>query len=291
MAGSQWWRTAVIYEILVPSFQDSDGDGWGDLPGITRRLDYLHDLGVDALWLTPIHPSPLYDIGYDVSDYTDVHPRFGTLDDFDDLTAAAHARNMRVIIDFAPNHTSVHHPWFQASRSSQEHPQRDWYLWADPAPPGDRPPRCRNTAAITSASRCPDDSPGAGFSTGEPWLPIDDATRERNVRRQLDYPGSLLNFYLHLLRFRASQSALLLGDYAPLEAPEPLLAFLRFDGQQRLLIAANLSDEEACVDLQAIGCDACCGELLFATVPGLEGRFERQLPLGPRQAAVTRLHG
>src|SRR5690606_23894676 len=119
MADAAWWKTAVVYELLVPSFQDSNGDGWGDLPGITQRLDYLQDLGVGAIWLSPINPSPLYDIGYDVSDYTAVHPRFGTLDDFDELLAEAHRRQLRVIIDFVPNHTSVEHPWFQQARQSR----------------------------------------------------------------------------------------------------------------------------------------------------------------------------
>jgi alpha-glucosidase len=118
-----WWQDAVVYQIYPRSFQDSDGDGVGDLPGIASRLDHLVELGVDAFWLSPIYPSPLADFGYDVSDHTGVDPVFGTLDDFDALVAAAHSRGLRVLMDLVPNHTSIEHPWFE------EHP--DWYIWAD----------------------------------------------------------------------------------------------------------------------------------------------------------------
>ncbi|MGH2358046.1 MAG: alpha-amylase family glycosyl hydrolase [Candidatus Limnocylindria bacterium] len=134
-----WWQTGVIYQVYPRSFQDSDGDGIGDLAGITSRLDYLRWLGVDAIWLSPINPSPMVDFGYDVSYYTDVDPIFGTLTDFDRLVAEAHARSIRVICDFVPNHTSDQHPWFIASRSSRDDPNRDWYLWRDPAPGGGPP--------------------------------------------------------------------------------------------------------------------------------------------------------
>ena len=118
-----WWRDAVIYQIYPRSFQDSDGDGIGDLPGIERRLDHLAWLGVDALWLSPIYPSPMYDMGYDVADYKGVDPVFGTLDDFDGLVAAARERGLRVLLDVVPCHTSIEHPWFR------EHPH--WYIWRD----------------------------------------------------------------------------------------------------------------------------------------------------------------
>ena len=135
-----WWQTAVIYQIYPRSFQDTTGNGVGDLPGITSRLDYLTEtLGVDAIWISPFYPSPMADFGYDVVDYCDVHPMFGTLDDFDALLAAAHVRGLRVIIDWVPNHTSDQHPWFVASRSSHDDPQRDWYVWQDPSPDG-KPP-------------------------------------------------------------------------------------------------------------------------------------------------------
>src|SRR4051812_47584551 len=134
-----WWRDAVVYQIYPRSFQDSNGDGVGDLPGIASRLDHLVDLGVDALWLSPIYPSPMADFGYDVADYTAVDPLFGTLDDFGRLVQAAHARGLKVILDFVPNHTSDQHPWFRESRRSLDAPKRDWYLWRDPAPGGGPP--------------------------------------------------------------------------------------------------------------------------------------------------------
>ncbi len=138
-----WWRSAVFYHLYPASFADSDGDGFGDLAGITSRLDYLagasHSLGVDAIWLSPFYRSPMVDFGYDVADHCAVDPRFGTLADFDALLAAAHARHLRVIVDFVPNHTSDQHPWFEESRSSRTNPRRDWYVWADPRPDGSPP--------------------------------------------------------------------------------------------------------------------------------------------------------
>ncbi len=138
-APAQWWQSAVIYQIYPRSFKDTNADGIGDLPGITARLDYLTDLGIDAIWISPIYPSPMADFGYDVADYLGIDPRFGTLADFDTLLAAAHARRLRVILDFVPNHSSAQHPWFVESRSARDHPRRDWYLWADPAPGGGPP--------------------------------------------------------------------------------------------------------------------------------------------------------
>jgi alpha-glucosidase len=134
-----WWQTGVIYQIYPRSFQDSSGDGIGDLAGIVRRLPHLAELGVDALWLSPIFPSPMADFGYDIADYTGIDPVFGTLDDFDALLAAAHALDLKVILDLVPNHTSDRHPWFIESRSSRDNPKRDWYIWRDPAPGGAPP--------------------------------------------------------------------------------------------------------------------------------------------------------
>ncbi len=136
---SLWWQHGVVYQIYPRSFQDSDGDGVGDLAGIARRLDYLTWLGVDAIWISPIYPSPMADFGYDVSDYCGIDPLFGTLADFDALLKAAHERGIKVILDFVPNHTSKQHPWFIESRSSRDNPKRDWYLWRDPKPDGSPP--------------------------------------------------------------------------------------------------------------------------------------------------------
>ncbi len=135
-----WWQQGVIYQIYPRSFRDSNGDGIGDLPGILERLDYLAQMvTVDAIWLSPIFPSPMVDFGYDVSDYTDIDPVFGTLHDFDVLLTGVHDRGLRLIIDFVPNHTSDQHPWFKESRSSRNSSKRDWYIWRDPKPDGTPP--------------------------------------------------------------------------------------------------------------------------------------------------------
>lgn len=134
-----WWQRGVIYQVYPRSYQDSDGDGIGDLAGIERRLDHIAALGVDAVWLSPIFPSPMADFGYDVADYCGVEPMFGTLADFDRLLASAHARGLKLLLDFVPNHTSDQHPWFLDSRASRDSPKRDWYIWRDPAPDGGPP--------------------------------------------------------------------------------------------------------------------------------------------------------
>jgi alpha-glucosidase len=134
-----WWGRGVVYQIYPRSFQDSNGDGIGDLPGIISRLDYIAHLGVDIVWLSPFYPSPMHDFGYDISNFTDVDPVFGTLEDFDRLCAGLHARNIRVVLDFVPNHTSDRHPWFVESRSCRDSAKRDWYVWHDPAPGGGPP--------------------------------------------------------------------------------------------------------------------------------------------------------
>ncbi|MGK6321028.1 alpha-amylase family glycosyl hydrolase [Sphingomonas sp. DT-204] len=135
----RWWEAGCVYQVYPRSFQDSDGDGVGDLNGIRRRLDHLADLGVDAIWLSPMFPSPMADFGYDVADYCGVDPLFGTIEDFDALLAAAHERGLRLLLDFVPNHSSDRHPWFVESRSSRTSPKRDWYIWRDPAPGGGPP--------------------------------------------------------------------------------------------------------------------------------------------------------
>jgi alpha-glucosidase len=139
MDNPPWWKTAVIYQIYPWSFQDSNGDGIGDLPGITERLDYLVQLGIDAIWISPIFVSPMADFGYDIADYTCIDPLFGTLSDFDALIEAAHTRDLKVILDLVPNHTSDQHPWFQESRLCRTTSKRDWYIWRDPGPDGAAP--------------------------------------------------------------------------------------------------------------------------------------------------------
>jgi alpha-glucosidase len=134
-----WWQRGVLYQIYPRSFMDSNADGAGDLPGITSRLDYLADLGVDGIWISPIFPSPMADFGYDVADYTAVDPIFGRLDDLDRLIDAAHERGLRVLLDYVPNHSSDQHPWFKEARAARDNPRRDWYIWRDAAPGGGPP--------------------------------------------------------------------------------------------------------------------------------------------------------
>jgi alpha-glucosidase len=138
-SASSWWKRGIIYQIYPRSFMDSDDNGIGDLRGIADRLDYLQWLGVDGLWLSPIFPSPMADFGYDVANYVDIEPIFGTLADFDHLLAEAHARGIKIVLDLVPNHTSNLHPWFLESRSSRDNPRRDWYIWRDPKPDGSPP--------------------------------------------------------------------------------------------------------------------------------------------------------
>jgi alpha-glucosidase len=139
-----WWQSGVVYQIYPRSFQDTNGNGIGDLQGIIERLDYLNDgtpdsLGIDAIWISPFYPSPMKDFGYDVADYCDVDPMFGDLATFDQLVAAAHERNIKIIIDWVPNHTSDQHAWFMESRSGRDTPKRNWYIWRDPKPDGSPP--------------------------------------------------------------------------------------------------------------------------------------------------------
>jgi alpha-glucosidase len=148
-----WWEDGVVYQIYPRSFMDFNGDGIGDLKGVISRLDYLNDgtknsLGIDAIWFSPFYTSPMFDFGYDISDFTNIDPAYGTMADFDRLLSEAHKRNIKIILDFVPNHTSHLHPWFVESRSSRTNPKRDWYIWADPSRPlkrhyidGNVPPR------------------------------------------------------------------------------------------------------------------------------------------------------
>ena len=139
MTDQQWWRGAVIYQIYPRSFLDTDGDGVGDLPGIVARLDHVASLGVDAIWISPFFRSPMHDFGYDISDYCDVDPLFGTLEDFDRLLREAHVRGLKVMIDQVPSHCSIEHPWFVESRQDRGNPKADWFVWADAKPDGSPP--------------------------------------------------------------------------------------------------------------------------------------------------------
>ncbi|GAB2769403.1 alpha-amylase family glycosyl hydrolase [Salinimicrobium soli] len=134
-----WWQKEIIYQIYPRSFYDSSGNGTGDLNGILQKLDYLEELGVKGIWISPFFPSPMADFGYDVSDYTGIHPLIGNMDDFDRLLEGIHKRGMKMILDFVPNHSSDEHPWFQESKSSRDNPKRDWYVWKDPKPDGSEP--------------------------------------------------------------------------------------------------------------------------------------------------------
>ncbi|HSL58088.1 MAG TPA: alpha-amylase family glycosyl hydrolase [Acidimicrobiales bacterium] len=156
--GAPWWQRGVGYQIYPRSFADTSGDGVGDLAGVRSHLDHLAWLGVDALWLSPVYRSPMRDFGYDVADHTDVDPVFGSLADLDGVIADAHARDLRVVLDYVPNHTSDQHRWFQESRADRGSARRDWYVWRDPAPDGSPPNNWR-----------------AAFTGGSAWT-VDDAT-------------------------------------------------------------------------------------------------------------------
>src|SRR5215475_1675101 len=137
-SAAPWWKHAVFYELYPRSFADSDNNGLGDINGITSKLDYLKQLGVDAIWITPCYPSPQVDFGYDVSDYENIDPMYGNMKDFDALSSEAHQRGIRIIMDFVLNHTSDQHAWFQESRSSRDNAKRNWYIWRDGN--GNQPP-------------------------------------------------------------------------------------------------------------------------------------------------------
>ncbi len=126
-----WYKDAIIYQLHVKTFADSNGDGVGDFRGLTARLDYIRDLGVDCLWILPMYPSPFRDDGYDIADYGSIHPSYGTLDDFREFLAAAHERGLKVITELVLNHTSDQHQWFKEARRSRDDPRRDWYVWSD----------------------------------------------------------------------------------------------------------------------------------------------------------------
>jgi alpha-glucosidase len=209
----EWWRDAVIYQIYPRSFQDSDGDGVGDLPGITRRLPHVASLGADAIWLSPFFASPDKDMGYDVSDYKAVNPLFGTLEDFDALVAEAHRLNLKVIIDQVLSHSSDQHPWFAESRKSRTNPKADWYVWADPKPDGGPP---NNWISVFGGSAWHFDprrrqyylhnflveQPDLNFHTPEVLDALEDAMRFWLERGVDGFRLDTVNFYVHDERLR-----------------------------------------------------------------------------------------
>src|SRR3712207_5450627 len=165
-ASDPWWKSAVVYQIYPRSFADSDGDGVGDLCGILDHLDHLELLGVDVVWLSPVYPSPQDDNGYDISDYEDIDPLFGTLSDLDELIEGLHARGIKLIIDLVVNHTSDEHPWFVESRSSTDNPKRDWYWWRPPRDgrvPGDPGAEPTNWQSFFSGSTWEYDEPSGEY--------------------------------------------------------------------------------------------------------------------------------
>jgi alpha-glucosidase len=204
---SRWWQTAVVCQIYPRSFCDSSGDGIGDLEGISQHLDDLSWLGVDAIWLSPFYRSPMADFGYDVSDYRDVDPLFGTLSDFDRLLAEAHRRHLKVLVDWVPNHTSDRHPWFVASRSSRDSPKRAWYWWRD-----DRPDGAGGSGPPGQAARLPNNwrsaFPGVGRTDFPPAWTWDEGSQQ---------------WYLHL--FLAQQPDL---NWSTPEVVSAMLEVLRF---------------------------------------------------------------
>jgi alpha-glucosidase len=217
--GLAWWQRAVFYEIAPISFQDSNGDGEGDLPGLITRIEYLEWLGIDAVWLTPIYRSPMLDLGYDISDFCAVDRRFGKLEDFDRLLALLHERHIRLILDFVPNHTSDQHPWFYESRSSRTNPKRDWYVWADAGPDGG-PPNNWLSRFGGSAWRW-DDATGQyyyhSFLEEQPDL----NWRNTEVRQAM---ADVLRFWLRrgVDGFRVDASAVLIEDHLLRDdPPEP----------------------------------------------------------------------
>ena len=163
MATPPWWQRGAVYQVYPRSFADGDGDGVGDLAGIRAHLDHLADLGMAAVWLSPVFPSPMADFGYDVADFCDVDPLFGTLGDLDGLIADCHARGIRVLLDWVPNHSSDQHPWFLASRSGRDDPKRDWYVWRDGAPDGGPPNDWRSEFAAVGPAWSHDPATGQWY--------------------------------------------------------------------------------------------------------------------------------
>lgn len=309
-ATGPWWRGAVIYQIYPRSFQDSNGDGIGDLPGITARLPYVASLGVDVIWISPFYPSPMEDFGYDIADHCQVDPMFGTLADFDELLGVAHGLGLRVIIDLVLSHTSDRHPWFVASRwrlpriaqklvaslllsvrgsvclyQGEELglPQAELELSDMRDPYGihfwpEYPGRdgCRTPMVWTP------EPPHGGFSDGQPGLPVPPDHLPLAVAAQAGDPQSVLNHYRSMLAFRRSHPALVAGRLAELSAERDVVSFTRAAGAETLHCAFNLSSETVRVALPH-------GAWQALEVPGFATTVtERDLVLPPWQAHLAR---
>jgi alpha-glucosidase len=224
MAATPWWHGAVLYQLYVRSWRDHDGDGYGDIPGIIERLDHLSWLGVDGVWLSPTMPSPDQDWGYDVSDYTGVHPELGTLGDLDALIAEAGRRGIRVLLDLVPNHTSSAHPWFADATTARDSAHRDYYVWADPAPGGGPP----NNWLDATGHPAWQWHPGTGqyylhnFLPGQPdlnwWQPAVHGEFERILRFWFD--RGVAGFRIDVAHGLYKDA--LLRDNPPLTAADPL---------------------------------------------------------------------
>jgi alpha-glucosidase len=222
----EWWRGCVIYQIYPRSFQDGNGDGIGDLPGITRRLEHVARLGADAIWLSPVFPSPMADMGYDVSNYTEIDPLFGTLADFDAMLAEAHRLGLKVIIDQVLSHTSHLHPWFLESRESRTNPKADWYVWADPNPDGTPP---NNWLSVFGGGAWEWNSrrrqyyfhnflveqPDLNFHTPEVQDALLEAMRFWLERGVDGFRLDTVNFYVHDARLRSNPAADPKGERPP----------------------------------------------------------------------------
>ncbi len=225
-ADDAWWRGAVIYQIYPRSFQDANGDGIGDLKGITQRLEYVADLGVDAIWLSPFFASPMKDMGYDVSDYCAVDPVFGDLADFDALVAKAHALGVRVIIDQVLSHSSDQHPWFRESRQSKDNPKADWYVWADARPDGTPPTNWQSvfggSAWTWNAKRRQyylhnflSSQPDLNFHTPAVQDALLDSVRFWLDRRVDGFRLDTVNYYFHDRQLRDNPPAVQAADDPP----------------------------------------------------------------------------
>jgi glycosidase len=279
---------------------------------------------VDAVWISPIFPSPMADFGYDVSNYTDIDPIFGTLAEFDALLADVHRRGMKLLLDYVPNHTSDQHPWFIDARSSRVSAKRDWYIWRDPAPDGGPPNNWRanfggaawawdeNTEQYYYHAflkeqpdlnwRNPRLGPGrdpvrtpmqwssgqwAEFSTVRPWLPVADDYRNANVELERTDASSLLSLYRRLIELRRAEPALSVGDYAALPAGDDLVAYMRKGGRRRLLIVLNFGARPRKFDLNELEEQAVL--LLSTHLDREQETLGAELPLRPDEGVIVEL--